>query len=109
MSKNSRYPRPPDRQALLIVDYDDIELRVIDLHEVQRSLCTVEHAGPRRKLIDRGLAMGPATEAFPWWNRRDSDANRVCVRRAQLRFAAAARHFQRRRPDRSLRLEPARR
>jgi hypothetical protein len=75
---------------------------VIDLHEVQRSLCAVEHAGPRRKLIDRGLAMGPAAEAFPWWNRRDSDPNRVGVRRTQLRFAATARHFQRRRPDRSL-------
>jgi hypothetical protein len=29
-----RDPRPPDRQALLIVDHHDIELRVIDLGEV---------------------------------------------------------------------------
>jgi hypothetical protein len=75
---------------------------VIDLHEVKRSLCAVEHTGPRRKLIDRGLAMRPTTEAFPWWNRRDPDPNRVGVRRTQLRCAAATRHFQRRRPDRSL-------
>jgi hypothetical protein len=61
--------------------YDDIELCMIDLHEVQRSLCAVEHPGPRRKLIDRGLAMRPATQAFPRWNRRDPNPNRVCVRR----------------------------
>jgi hypothetical protein len=97
-----RDPRPPDGQALLIVDHDDIEFGVIDLHEVERSFGAVEHPGPRRKLIDRGLAMGPAAQAFPRWNRRNPDANRVCVRRAQLRFAAAPRHFQRRRPHRSL-------
>jgi hypothetical protein len=97
-----RDPRPPDRQALLIVDHDDIEFRVIDLHEVQRSLCAVEHTGPRRKLIDRGLAMRSTTEPLPRWNRCDPDPNRVGVRRTQLRFAAAARHFERRRPDRPL-------
>ena len=92
----------PDGQALLIVDHDDIEFRVIDSHEVERSLCAVEHARPRRKLIDRGLAVGPTTEASPSWNRRNPDPNRVCVGDTQLRFAAAARHFQRRRPDRPL-------
>jgi hypothetical protein len=75
---------------------------MVDLDEVERSLCAVEHTGPRRKLIDCGLAMRPTTEAFPRRNRRDSDTDRVCVRRMQLRFAATARHFQRRRPNRPL-------
>jgi hypothetical protein len=97
-----REPRPADRQALLIVDHDDIEFRVIDLDEVERSLGAVEHTGPRRKLIDRGPAMRPTTEAFARWNRHNPDLNRVGVRRTQLRFVAAARHFQRRRPDRPL-------
>jgi hypothetical protein len=66
----------------------------VDLHEVKRSLCGVEHTGPRRKLIDGVLSMGPAAEAFPRWNRRNSYANRVCIRRTQLHFSAAARHFQ---------------
>jgi hypothetical protein len=87
---------------LLIIDHDDIELCMIDLDEIERSLCTVEHTGPRRKLIDRGLAMRPATQAFSRWNRRDPNPNRVGVGRTQLRFAAATRHLERRRPDRSL-------
>jgi hypothetical protein len=56
---------PPDGQALLIVDHDDIELRVIDLHEIERSLCAVENAGLRRKLIDRSLRW----DRRPWRSR----------------------------------------
>jgi len=52
-----RDPGPPDRQALLLVDNDDVELRMIDLDEVERSLNAAEAAGARSESIEGNFAM----------------------------------------------------
>jgi hypothetical protein len=50
-----RDPRSPDRQALLLVDDDNVNFRVIDLDKVQRALRFVERSRARVKPIARGF------------------------------------------------------
>ena len=73
-------PWPPDRQALLLVDDDDVEFGVIDLHEVQRPMCLVEHAVARRKPIEGGFPMQPSRKPFAQRQCADPSPNRAGMR-----------------------------
>lgn len=72
-------PRAPNWQSLFIIDDDDIELCVIDLHEVEWALSRVEDPRPRHKAIQSVFSVRTARKTLTIRNRRDPQAHRVWV------------------------------